>query len=116
MFDQCIKLIYLTEETLMNKTHFSSIVLSICAMSASAGGDAAVGKTKAAMCAACHGAKGINAHQIYPNLAGQKELYLIKQLKDFKSGRRKAPIMAAMVTMLSVVYMENVSAYYATIK
>ena len=48
-------------------------------------GDAAAGKAKAAMCAACHGANGISIAPMYPNLAGQKEAYLVKQLKDFKA-------------------------------
>ena len=47
-------------------------------------GDAAAGKGKSMMCAACHGSAGISAVPMYPNLAGQKEIYLTKQLKDFK--------------------------------
>ena len=51
-------------------------------------GDAAAGKGKSMMCAGCHGAAGISAVPTYPNLAGQKEAYLTKQLKEFKSGAR----------------------------
>ena len=39
-------------------------------------GDAAAGKTKAALCAACHGVSGIATMPAYPNLAGQNEPYL----------------------------------------
>ena len=79
-------------------------------------GDAAVGKSKAGMCAACHGAAGISAVPMYPNLAGQKEAYLAKQLKDFKSGKRQDPVMAPMAKMLSDEDLLNVAAYYASLK
>jgi len=79
-------------------------------------GDIAAGKAKTAMCAACHGAMGISAVPMYPNLAGQKEAYLAKQLKDFKSGSRKDPVMAPMAMGLSDADIANVSAYYASLK
>jgi cytochrome c553 len=79
-------------------------------------GDAAAGKAKAGMCAACHGAAGISAIPMYPNLAGQKEAYLAKQLKDFKSGSRKDPVMGAMAMGLSDDDVANIAAYYANLK
>jgi len=79
-------------------------------------GDIAAGKAKTAMCAACHGAMGVSAVPMYPNLAGQKEAYLAKQLKDFKSGSRKDPVMAPMAMGLSDADIANVSAYYASLK
>ena len=45
--------------------------------------DAAAGKAKAASCAGCHGANGISAVPTYPNLAGQKEAYLVKHVESF---------------------------------
>ena len=78
--------------------------------------DAAAGKGKAAMCAACHGAEGISAIPMYPNLAGQKEAYLAKQLKDFKSGARKDPVMAPMAMALTDEDVANIAAYYASLK
>jgi len=79
-------------------------------------GDAAAGKAKAGMCAACHGAAGISAIPMYPNLAGQKEAYLAKQLKDFKSGARKDPVMAPMAMALNDEDVANIAAYYAGLK
>ena len=79
-------------------------------------GDIAAGKTKTAMCAACHGAMGVSAVPMYPNLAGQKAAYLAKQLKDFKSGARKDPVMAPMAMGLSDADIANISAYYASLK
>jgi len=78
--------------------------------------DVAAGKAKSMMCAACHGATGVSAVPMYPNLAGQKEMYLSKQLKDFKSGARKDPVMGAMAMPLSDADIANISAYYASLK
>lgn len=79
-------------------------------------GDAAAGKAKSATCAGCHGAAGISAAPNYPNLAGQKEAYLAKQIKDFKSGARKDPTMNAMVAALTDADIANLAAYYAGLK
>jgi len=79
-------------------------------------GDAVAGKGKSMMCAACHGAAGISAVPIYPNLAGQKEAYLAKQLKDFKSGKRNDPTMKGMVAALTDADVADLSAYYASLK
>ncbi|MAG77379.1 MAG: cytochrome C [Colwelliaceae bacterium] len=78
--------------------------------------DVAAGKAKSAVCAACHGAEGISAIPMYPNLAGQKAAYIEKQLKDFKSGARKDPVMAPMAMPLSDADIANLAAYYASLK
>ncbi|TRX55076.1 c-type cytochrome [Thalassomonas sp. M1454] len=90
----------------------ASVVMAAPAFAA----DVEAGKAKSAMCAACHGATGISAVPMYPNLAGQKEAYLVKQLKDFKSGTRKDPVMGAMAMPLSDADIANLSAYYASVK
>jgi cytochrome c553 len=53
---------------------------------------------------------------MYPNLAGQKEAYLLKQLQDFKSGSRNNAVMKGMAMTLSDADMENLAAYYAQMK
>ncbi len=78
--------------------------------------DAAAGKAASAMCAACHGAEGVSAVPMYPNLAGQKEAYIAKQLNDFKSGARKDPVMSGMAMPLSEADVANLAAYYASLK
>jgi len=78
--------------------------------------DASAGKAKAALCASCHGPAGVSAVAIYPNLAGQKEQYLVKQINDFRSGARKDPMMPAMVASLTDDDVANIAAYYAGIK
>jgi cytochrome c553 len=91
----------------------ASLVLSV---GANAAGDAAAGKSKSAVCMACHGATGTSPNPLWPNLAGQKAPYLVKQLKAFKSGARKDPIMAPMAAPLSDQDMENLAAYYSSQK
>lgn len=79
-------------------------------------GDAAAGKSKSATCAACHGAEGISANGIWPNLAGQKEAYLKKQMKAFRDGDRKDPMMSPMASALSDDDIDNLAAYYSSLK
>ena len=90
----------------------TTVVMAAPAMAA----DAEAGKGKSAMCAACHGAAGVSAVPMYPNLAGQKEAYLAKQLKDFKSGTRKDPVMSGMAMPLTDADIANLAAYYASLK
>ena len=99
----------------MNKLHLA-VAATVMMASPVFAGDAAAGKGKSMMCAACHGAAGISAVPMYPNLAGQKEAYLAKQLKDFKSGKRQDPVMAPMAKMLSDEDLVNIAAYYASLK
>jgi cytochrome c553 len=79
-------------------------------------GDIAAGKAKAATCAGCHGVNGVSAVPTYPNLAGQKEAYLEKQLKAFKDGSRKEPTMNAMSAPLTDADIANLAAYFASLK
>ena len=102
------------------KHHFLAVVTALTlaagANVACAAGDAAAGKAKSATCAACHGAKGISATPMYPNLAGQKAAYIAKQLKAFKDGSRAEPTMKAMTAALSDADMANLGAYYEGLK
>jgi len=96
-------------------TTASALILTASASAAFAG-DAAAGKAKAAACGGCHGVQGISAVPTYPNLAGQKAAYTVKQLKAFKSGERKDPTMNAMSKPLSDADIANLAAYYASLK
>jgi cytochrome c553 len=101
----------------MQKFIFSIAVAALLVPSVSyAGGNAAKGKAKSAMCAGCHGATGTSPVEMYPNLAGQKATYISKQLKAFKDGVRKDPSMNAMVAGLSPEDMLNLGAFYAAQK
>jgi cytochrome c553 len=77
--------------------------------------DAKAGAAKAAQCFTCHGTNGISKMPVTPNLAGQNHDYLVKALKDYKTGARKNDLMATMVRNLSDADMDQVAAYYSHI-
>ena len=83
---------------------------------ASMGGDITAGKEKAAICAACHGIDGVSTQPIYPNLRGQKEAYLIRQLQQFRHGTRNDPFMTPLAAPLTDTDIANLSAYYSSLK
>ena len=99
----------------MNKvlTGISVAVMLMGSHSAAMAGDAAAGKAKSATCAACHGADGASAADMFPNLKGQKAAYIVKQLKAFKDGSRKDPTMSPMAAPLTDADMDNLAAYYS---
>lgn len=70
----------------------------------------------AAVCAACHAADGNSTIAVNPMLAQQHPEYLVKQLKEFKSGKRADPVMQGMAAMLSDDDMRNVAAWLASQK
>ncbi|MBL1321870.1 MAG: cytochrome c [Methylophaga sp.] len=78
-----------------------------------AAGDAAAGKVKSASCMACHGADGTSATDMWPNLKGQKNGYLVKQIKAFRDGVRKDPMMSPMAAALTDEDIDNLAAYYS---
>lgn len=65
-----------------------------------------------ATCAACHGADGNSSVTQYPKLAQQHPEYLMKQLADFKAGKRVNAIMQPMAAPLTDADMRNI-AYWA---
>jgi cytochrome c553 len=79
-------------------------------------GDVEAGKAKSALCASCHGPAGISLSPLWPNLAGQKEQYLAKQIKAFRDGTRTDAMMAPMVAALSDTDIDNLAAYFSSLK
>lgn len=69
-------------------------------------------KKRAAVCFSCHGEDGVSRNPAYPNLQNQQRVYLEKQLKDFRDGRRVDPAMTAMAKPLTDDDIRNISAYY----
>ena len=96
----------------MRKTMLIALAMAGLSHLALAAGDAEAGKSKSATCAACHGANGVSAVPIYPNLAGQKQEYLVNALKAYKSGERNNPIMKPMAAPLSDQDIEDLAAYF----
>lgn len=77
-------------------------------------GDAAAGKGNTEVCVACHGADGNSSVGMYPNLAGQNERYLFKQLSDIQSGARPVPSMTGMLDGMDKQDLADIAAYYAS--
>jgi cytochrome c553 len=71
------------------------------------------GASFGAVCASCHGVDGNSAVPANPKLAQQHPEYLVKQLQEFKAGKRKSPIMQGFASALSDDDMKNI-AYWVT--
>ena len=84
---------------------------------AAAKADAAKGKQIAeTVCVACHGADGNSPASANPNIAGQGEAYIAKQLANFKGNQRVSPIMGGMAAPLSEEDMKNLAAHFSAQK
>ncbi len=89
------------------------LALLSAACTAEPKGSADAGQTKAAVCAACHGADGNSLNPEWPSLAGQNADYLVRQLKSFKSGERDNVLMTAQAMTLGDQDMLDLAAYFA---
>jgi len=76
--------------------------------------DLAKGEASYATCVACHGADGNSTTPTFPKLAQQHPQYIVKQLQEFKSGKRDNAIMKGFATMLSDSDMRNIAAWLAS--
>ena len=77
--------------------------------------DAAKGQASyGAVCAACHAADGNSTIPLQPKLAGQHPEYLVKQLREFKDGKRNDPVMKGFASTLSDGDMQNIAAWLHT--
>lgn len=92
------------------------LTLSLVALTGSvyAGGNIEAGKKKSQSCAACHGADGNSSSPEFPRLAGQHADYMVKALRDYKTGARKDPIMAGFAAPLTDQDREDLAAYFAS--
>jgi cytochrome c553 len=98
-----------------------AVVVGILSLEAASAAPAAtvsarVAEIIASRCALCHGPEGESASAVYPRLAAQHPDYIIKQLKDFRDGRRKSEVMADMVKGLQDEDIAGLAAYFATRK
>ena len=76
--------------------------------------DPAKGQEKATqVCAACHTFDGTRGLPANPILQGQHAEYLVKQLVEYKAGKRANAVMSGMAGLLSDDDMKNVAAFYS---
>lgn len=89
---------------------------SIAGSAAHAAGDAAAGRDKAKICRACHGLDGVARLPNAATIAGENEIYLVRQLKAFRDGERKDPQMEVIAKDLTDQEIADLAAWYASIK
>lgn len=82
---------------------------------AAAAADAAAGRQKARQCQTCHGIDGIAKIPIAPHIAGESQIYLETQLKNFRSGKREHEIMSVVARGLSDADIADLAAWYSSI-
>ena len=92
-----------------------AVALMLSALAGAAGAaDVAAGAAKAKeVCAACHGMDGNSPQPDSPRLGGQYPDFLVKALRDYKSGARKNPVMQGFAAALTKQDIENLAAHYA---
>lgn len=78
-------------------------------------GDPARGAVLAAACAACHGRDGVSVEPAIPNLAAQKQTYVVDQLEAFRAGERSNALMNAIAAALSDADIAHLAAHFASL-
>ncbi len=106
------------------RTYFLAALLAVPAVCLAQAAPAPVAKPDlvrgeaayTAVCVACHAADGNSGTPVNPKLAQQHPEYLVKQLQEFKAGKRKSPVMQGFAAALSDDDMKNISYWVASKK
>ncbi|HZP93941.1 MAG TPA: c-type cytochrome [Burkholderiales bacterium] len=96
----------------MTRSGFLAFALAVGLVPLTLPGVASAAKSDS--CAHCHGTDGNSSSSAYPNLAGQTPQYLVKQITDFKEGRRKNPMMSPAVGVLSAQEIQELADYFSS--
>lgn len=81
------------------------------------GRDPVAGKARAAaVCVTCHGPLGLSQLPNAPNLAGQPAIYLVEQLRNYRSGKRQNEVMAVIAKPLTDAEIDDLAAWYASLR
>jgi cytochrome c553 len=88
----------------------------IAASSPAGAADPSAGRDKAKVCQVCHGIDGVGRMPTVPNIGGESEIYLMKQLKAFRSGERRDPQMSIIAESLTDTDIVDLASWYASIK
>ena len=103
---------WLVSAPVQSKVKTSDVVVTPSTLAGSDALSIGRGATLSLRCTMCHGPQGLSQANS-PNLAGQYQTVIYKQLKDFQTGARKNAVMSAMVATLSDQDMRDLAAYYA---
>jgi cytochrome c553 len=93
-----------------------AIALLTSVSAVDAAGSVAAGRQKALQCQACHGMDGLSKMPEAPNIAGNPEQYLVRQMNAFRKGERKNEMMSVVVQQLKDQDIADLAAYYAAIE
>lgn len=96
--------------------HVFALLLVAALPGAALAADAAAGRVKAQACAVCHGPLGIAVAPETPNLAGEPEGYIARQLRAFRNGKRQHEVMAVIAKPLSDEEIDDLAAWFTSIK
>ena len=97
----------------MNRPVMKAAILLSALLSMPALADAEAEQTAKNMCAGCHGPAGISTNPLWPNIAGQKDQYAVKQLRAFRDGTRTDPVMNGLSQGLTDAQIDALAAYYS---
>jgi cytochrome c553 len=106
----------------MRSIRDAALLIGACGLAAIAldqslaAGNVNAGRHKALMCQTCHGLDGRAQIPEAPNLAGQSDIYLVKALKDYRSGARKNDMMSLVAPTLKDDDIDDLAAYYSAIE
>ena len=92
------------------------LLLAAALPGATVAGDAAPGRVEAEAFSVCHGPVGVAVAPETPNLAGEPEGYIVRQLRAFRTGKRQHEVMNVIAKPLSDEDIDNVAAWFASIR
>ena len=92
------------------------LLLAVPGPNGAQAGDPALGRQKAKMCQTCHGIDGLARIPSAPHIAGESQIYIVTQLKAFRSGKRTHEIMSVIAQQLSDADIDNLAAWYSSIQ
>lgn len=67
-------------------------------------------------CRVCHALDGTGTNPMIPNIGGQSAEYLVKQLQDFRAGRREDPQMTIIAESLSDDEIRELASWFASVE
>ncbi len=100
--------------TVFKTCAFACLLLGLLTTGCSKG-DTAGAQARVVTCQACHGGNGMPTAPNAPRLAGQSQLYLAKQLRDFRDGRRSDLVMEPLAAALNDKQINELAAYFESL-
>lgn len=79
-------------------------------------GNAAAGEARAVTCLGCHGDPVRATSPNIPRIAGQSQVYLAKQLRDYRDGKRSDPSMSPIAATLDEAQIDDIAAWFSSLE